>query len=185
MKPPAVKGLPMTWPCRVIAQGPSGCGKSCWLADVLIRQMANVERVYVWSPSIFLDDTWRAVRDFSDSLGVDQDKEKTFFDSYEDDELRKVIDQQMKVIMLAKKMKLKIMPQIAIVVDDFADDPRTLHANNSIGLLFIRGRHGFINAFVGCQKLTLMSPVIRTQATGMAIWRVRKWQGIGHHSGRT
>ncbi len=135
--------------------------------------MANFERVYVWSPSVFLDDAWKAVRDHSEKLGVDQDKEKTFFDYYNDEDLRQVIDQQMKVFMLAKKMKMKTMPQIAVVVDDFADDPKTLHNNNAIGPLFIHGRHGFINAFVGCQKLTLMSPVLRAQATGMAIWRVR------------
>ncbi len=61
-----------------------------------------------------------------------------------------------------------------MVVDYFADDPRTLHCSISIGLLLIRVRHRFVNTFVGCQKaLTVMSPVIRTQAARMAIWRAR------------
>ena len=174
MKPPKVKGLPFSGLLRCIAQGPSGCGKTAWLTDTLIRLLGNCERIYVWSPSVFLDDAWKAVRDYSEkTLGVNQDREKTFFDTYNDRDLRDVIDLQVRVIQQAKKMNLKQMPQIAIVVDDFADDPSVLHANNAIGLLFIRGRHAFINAFVGCQKLTLMSPVLRTQATNLAIWRVR------------
>ena len=174
MKPPKVKGLPFSGLLRCVAVGPSGCGKTAWLVDTIIRLLANVERIYVWSPSVFLDDAWKAVRDYSENhLGVNQDKERTFFDHYKDSDLRDVIDLQVRVIQQAKKLNMTQLPQIAIVVDDFADDPSVLHANNAIGLLFIRGRHAFINAFVGCQKLTLMSPILRTQATNLAICRVR------------
>ena len=79
MKPPKVKGLPFSGLLRCIAQGPSGCGKTAWLTDTLIRLLGNCERIYVWSPSVFLDDAWKAVRDYSDkTLGVNQDHEKTF-----------------------------------------------------------------------------------------------------------
>ena len=72
------------------------------------------------------------------------------------------------------------MFNIAVIVDDFADDPSVCHqtGGNSAGgsmlnTLFVRGRHAFISTIVSTQKLRLLASTIRVNAQFLCVWRLR------------
>ena len=79
-------------------------------------------RVYVWSPSINVDSTWKPVKDYTRDHIKPSDRETCYFDSYEPSELEQVIKTHQKVIDYQKEQKHKDLYQILIVTDDFADD---------------------------------------------------------------
>ncbi len=69
---------------------------------------------------------------------------------------------------------MKKLYSILIVIDDFADMKCVIHSStNPIAQLFIRGRHSGISTIVSSQKLTLLDPVLRTQATFLCVFRLR------------
>ena len=85
-----------------------------------------------------------------------------------------------KLFRRQKQMKLKQMYSICIIVDNFADDPKIMHAQGGyasggsmLNTLFIRGRHLHISTLVSTQKLRLISSTIRVNAQSMLVWRLR------------
>jgi hypothetical protein len=84
-----------------------------------------------------------------------------------------VIEQQRKVIEVAKKKELKRMFNILVVVDDFADDPRMSRQDRLLHSLFTRGRHSFISTIVASQKYRSLAPIIRVNATALCVFRLR------------
>ena len=67
------------------------------------------------------------------------------------------------------------MFNILIIIDDFSGDPTVLHnqGKNVLNSLMCRGRHQNISLWLGAQKLTTMSTVIRTQTQFYCIGRLR------------
>jgi len=163
-------------PLRGLVLGPSGSGKGVFLCDLICRLYRGCfERVYVWSPSVDLDHQWDAVKKYSSEvLGVDQSKEKTFFNTWDESEINKVIADHTAVTLQAKKRGMRKLYSILIVIDDFADMRQVIHSShNACAQLFIRGRHAGISTIVSSQKLTLLDPVLRTQATFLCVFRLR------------
>ena len=78
-------------------------------------------RIYIWSPSIEVDSTWKPVKDYIRDHIKPSDREKCYFDSYDPSELEQVIQTQPKVIDNQKEQKHKYLYQISTVIDDFAD----------------------------------------------------------------
>ena len=62
-------------------------------------------RVYIWSPSIEVDNTWKPVNNYIRDRTKPSDREKYYFDSYEPSELEAVINIQKKVIYYEKEQK--------------------------------------------------------------------------------
>ena len=103
------------------------------------------ERIYLWSPSIHVDHTWKPVFKYiEEHMGVDPDKEQYAFGQYDPEELGKHIDMQYRIAELAKKHGKKV-PNILILVDDFADAPEFTRRNADLHRLYIRGRHAGIS----------------------------------------
>ena len=91
-----------------------------------------------------VDKTWESVKEYCrKELNQQETKhEKYFFDSYNPDDMQKVIDTQFKVIEYVKNKGYNKLYSICIVVDDFVDMPKFCHSNNSLlNTLFIKGRH--------------------------------------------
>ena len=114
-------------PLRGILLAPSGSGKSVMLASMLLE--ANMyrncfERIYIFSPSIHVDQTWQAVKDYQEKvMNVEEtETEKVYFDHYDPEDLQNIIDTQHRVILEMKKRKLTKSLSIAIIIDDFSDD---------------------------------------------------------------
>ena len=68
----------------------------------------------------------------------------------------------------------KWLPQILIVISDHADNPRAVHkAGGVLETLFVRARHFGVSTWCDSQALKLLSPSVRLNIAGLAIFRLR------------
>ena len=169
-------------PCTGIFLGPSKSGKTVALISAILEQYRTAdgssvfERIYIFSPSIEIDDGWKPVKEFIENeMGVNTDREQVYFDKWDEGALRTIIDQQRKITRTSKQLGLKKLFQVLIVVDDFADQPG-LHrrtGDGALDTLFIRGRrHMQISTWVSSQKLRLISAAVGQLR---AVQSVRGW----------
>jgi hypothetical protein len=169
-------------PARILCCGPSGSGKTVFLADCLTRIYAGCfQRIYVFSPSVHLDSIWQPVKDYIyKTLKVPED-EQCFFDVWDETALQEIVETQKAVIMHQKQEKAsKELWGIAIICDDFADDPRVLASRKGsaaggsmLNTLLVRGRHMMISTFVLVQKMRLAGSILRVNAQALVIFRLR------------
>ena len=105
-------------------------------------------RVFVFSPSIFVDDSHRPLRAYLDKMSPDQKKEPLYFEDLHQAVLGRIIDEQRAIVEYCKKNKTQA-PHILIMVDDMADRPDVLNRRQSgknaggsfMTSLAVRGRH--------------------------------------------
>ena len=169
-------------PCTGMLLGPSKSGKTVALISMLLDQYRTAsgesvwERLYCFSPSLFTDDAWKPVIKFiEEEMGVDTTREKVLFDTWDEGALRTIIEQQRRVTTKSKQLGLKKLYGVAVIVDDFSDQPE-LHKKNGEGALdtlLCRGRHLQISTILSCQKLRVVSNCIRVNLQFMCIWRLR------------
>ena len=109
---------------RSMLVGPSGSGKIVLLTNLILGIYKGCfSRVYIWSPSIEVDNTWKPIKDHIRDHIKPSDREKYSFDSYGPAELEQVINTQKNVIGYRKEQKHKDLYQILTCIDDFADQP--------------------------------------------------------------
>ena len=65
-------------------------------------------RIYIWSPSINVDSTWRPVKDYIRDHIKPGDREKCYVDSYEASELEQVIKTQQTTLITKNNRNIKI-----------------------------------------------------------------------------
>ena len=95
-------------PMRSMLVGPSGGGKTVLLTNMILDIYKGCfSRIYIWSPSINVDSTWKPVKDYIRDHIKPNDREKCYFDSYEPSELEHVIKTQQKVIYYQKEQNIK------------------------------------------------------------------------------
>ena len=166
-------------PIRSIVLGPSGSGKTVLLTNLILDVYKGCfSRIYIFSPSIDVDATWRPVKDYikdNDMCGKD---DQCFFDHYDPEDLEKIIETQRKVVQYMKDHKKKKLYQILILVDDFADDPSFSRNSKLLHSLFTRGRHSMISTIVATQKFVAIHPIIRTNATELYVYRLRNQKDL-------
>ena len=170
-------------PCRYLIVGPSGSGKSVLLVDFLVRLYKHAfQRVYVFSPSVHIDSAWKPVFKYVEkTLGVDSEREPWAFDEWDDEKLKEIVSTQAAVIKEQKRQKAgKELYGIAIIVDDFADDPRIMASRagaaaggSMLNTLLVRGMHMQISTFMSVQKMRLAGSILRVNAQAMCIFRLR------------
>ena len=137
-------------PCTGIFLGPSKSGKTVALISAILDQYLTAggesvfERIYIFSPSIEIDDSWKPVKEFIERrMGVNTEREQVYFDKWDEGALRGIIEQQKKITRKTKELGFKKLYEILVVIDDFADQPE-LHrrtGDGALDTLFIRGRH--------------------------------------------
>ena len=120
---------------------PSKSGKTVTLISLILEQYRGVfERIYIFSPSIDIDDGWIPVKKYIEQdLGVNTER-----DEWDEAALRRI----------AAQLEMKKLYQVLIICDDLADAPQLHRANGALDTLFIRGRHMQISS---SQKLRLIS----------------------------
>ena len=82
-------------PLRGVILAPSGSGKTVLLANLILKIYRGCfERIYVFSPSVNVDQTWEAVKKYqSDVMKVrESDSDKLYYDHYSTEDLEKIID---------------------------------------------------------------------------------------------
>ena len=139
-------------PMRSMLVGPSGSGKTVLLTNMILDICKGCfSRIYIWSPSIEVDNTWRPVKDYIRDHIKPNDRDKCYFDLNDPAELGAVIKTQQQVIYYQKEQKHKDLYQFLIVIDDFADDTNFTRKSQLLHQLYIRGRHHMISTITSTQ----------------------------------
>ena len=182
----ALKRLPeKTWNSRKVKEpypqapgsglflAPSGQGKTSTICALICGPYSQgqfFDESHVYSPSCDIDSAWDPVREFAKGL-----KHSSFHSEWDEKSLWEIMDRQkarIKELKLAKSKKP--MPQILIVVDDWADRPDIMHsASNILTTLFIRGRHLYTSCWLSSQVLSTVHPVARKNLRFLVVWRLR------------
>ncbi len=95
-------------PLRGVLLAPSGAGETVLLSNLILKMYRGCfERIYVFSPSVNVDQTWEAVKKYQEDVMEvkESDAAKLYFDHYNRDELEHIIETQHKVILHMKKTK--------------------------------------------------------------------------------
>ena len=169
--------LPAT-PFRGAALAPSGSGKTVLLSSMILDMYRGAfARIYIFSPSVHVDAAWLPVKEYVHKhLGVDPNKEQCFFDEWNEDALKNILDVQAKMVLYQKKHQPngKKIHGILVCCDDHADDPRVMHSSsNVLTTLMLRGRHWMVSTVLSTQKYRAMSTPIRTNVLFIVCFRLR------------
>ena len=145
------------------------------LISLILEQYRGVfERIYVFSPSVNIDDGWIPVKKYIEGdLGVNTEREQTYWDEWDEAALRRIIQQQRKITEAPKNLEMKKLYQVLVVIDDFADTPQLHKPHGALDNFFIRGRHMQISTWVSSQKLRLISAAVRVNMQFLCCWRLR------------
>ena len=102
---PAVPKLPSTG----ILLGPSKSGKTVALISMILEQYRGCfERIYIFSPSINVDDGWRPVKQYiEETMKAPTDREQVYFEDWDEAALRQIIRQQRKITETSKQLRMK------------------------------------------------------------------------------
>ena len=167
-------------PARVFCVASSTGGTSVLIQNQILKvYRGSFERIYICSPSVHVDDTWRAVKKYiTDVMKVDTEKEKVYYEEYDPIALKHIIETQHKVIDFQKKNKQKELFSIFIVVDDFVDDPKFVRYSNILHGLFTRGRHSAISCISSTQKYNVLAPIIRLNASALFIFKLKNMNEV-------
>ena len=88
-------------PLRALACGPGYSGKTVMLSSLILDKdkfRGCWSRIYIWSPSINVDDSWGPVKDYiKNELGHDEQKEGPFcFEELNGNDMRRIAKKQQK-----------------------------------------------------------------------------------------
>ena len=168
-------------PIRSIILGPSGSGKTILLQNMIMNLYDRCfERVYIFSPSINVDNSWNPVKEYIENKmdAHETDDDKFYFDHYDQEGLESIITTQNKIILEQKSKNKKKLFQILIVIDVFADSPSFSRHSKLLHSLYTRGRHACISTVTATQKFNSISPIIRVNSTELYVYRLRSSQDL-------
>ena len=166
-------------PLRMVCLGPGGSGKTVFMASLILDIYPKCwERIYVLSPTAFLDSTWNKIRDYNRDVLKVPDKETCFFSEWDEGAVMKILRKQHEITRISKQRGIKRLFGVLVIVDDFADDARVVRSSKAIHELFIRGRHAQISTIASVQKYRVLNPIIRVNATDMIVFRLRSMHEV-------
>ena len=168
-------------PVRTILLGASGSGKGILLQNMIMDIYDKCfERVYIFSPSINVDTTWKPVKEYiKERIKGKEDELPFYYDHYDEESLTQIIKSHSAVVEYQKgKKETKKIFQILLIVDDIADDPSFSRSSKLLHSPFTRGRHSGISTIVSTQKFTAIHPIIRCNATELYVFRLRSFQDL-------
>ena len=187
LRQPAAEWLPST-PFLMGVSGPSMSGKGVLVQNNIMNpELYHGEKgdpvfdeVHYWTGSAKLDVNLEKLKRWTeDVLKQDPDKNPAIHDGFKPAEVREVIERQRKAVRKARR-ESKRVPQMLFVVDDLADDKRTMGCG-LIRELMLRGRHSMISTILSTQKMRAIDHACRLQFTALAQFAVRSikdWEVI-------
>ena len=127
---------------------------------MILEQYRGVfERIYIFSPSIDIDDGWIPVKkNIEQDLGVNTEREQAHWNEWDEAALRRH-PAAARDYGASKKLEMKKLNQVLIICDDLADVPLLHRPNGALDTLF-KGRHAQISNWVSSQ-LRLISAAVR------------------------
>ena len=174
------EGVPKL-PARAIVVMPGGGGKTVILVNLLTRPEAwrgCFQRIWIVSPTINLDRTWDALKDYQrDVMKVDP-REQTYWEEWDEGAMQALLDKMMKVSELQKQRNLRNLYSCCLVCDDIADNPEITRQSRALQTCFVRMRHAMLTTVVSVQKYRVLSPLIRVNATDLIVGNIRSMQDL-------
>ena len=188
LRQPAEDWLPKV-PFLMGVSGPSMSGKGILISN-LCGLNPNLfydekgdcvwDELHYWTGSAKLDVNLDKLRRFSeDVLKQDPEKNPAIHDGFNPEEVREVIQRQRKAVRKARRESKRI-PSLVFVVDDMADDRRTMGCQ-LIRELLMKGRHSHISTILSTQKMRAIDSACRINFSAIAQFRVRSlkdWEVI-------
>ena len=179
--------LPST-PFLIGVSGPSTSGNGVLIQNIIMNPALYhgekgdpvFDEVHYWTGSAKLDINLEKLKRWTeDVLHQDPEKNPAIHDGFKQDEVRDVIEKQRKAVRKARR-ESKRLPQVLFIVDDLADDKRTMGCQ-LIRELMLRGRHSWISTILSTQKMRNIDHSCRLQFTAIAQFAVRSlkdWEVI-------
>ena len=163
-------------PSNSLHIGPSGSGKSLTLLRTLMdsdKLGGMFQRYELYSPNIFIDPQYKALIQYvEDQTG--QKKEEFCHEEFDQQSLKKLMEDQQKVNAYLRKNKAKRLLSACVVIDDFGERADIVRAHGSvINSLFSRGRHLLISCYgLLLQRFRMANPTIRFNAHCLYVHRL-------------
>ena len=167
-------------PFSMVITGQSGSGKTMLLANLILDIYKGCfSRIFIWSSSIDLDPVWTPVKKYIEKdLNVNPEKEKVYFDTFNIDEMQKVLDLQHKINQFQKKNEHPKLFSVLFLIDDFIDQASFAKHNNLLNALYIKARHYGVNIISSSQKYNGLSTTIRTNSRQMIFFKLRNYKEV-------
>ena len=173
-------------PFRMLTVGPGSSGKTVALSAMILDRdkfRGVFSRIYVWSPSIRVDDAWGPVKDYVHrELGHDETKEPpAFYETFDPADMQRIVRRQQKITETLKKTYAdknfrgqKRLFQVLFLIDDMADQHQVVkRAGGQLDACYVRYRHFGISTLISTQALKLISTCIRKNLTAALFFKMR------------
>ena len=167
-------------PFKSIIYAPSNSGKTVLITNLIEHIYRGCfERVYIFSPSITIDDSWLSTKKYLDStINFSDDEPSLYHPNFDEHVVEEIMTTQKKVIDHIKKNKThNKLYSILIVLDDVADDNNQRNSQ-ALKSLFVKGRHSQISVILSSQKGSLLNPVCRVNADSLYVFKLRNFQDL-------
>ena len=129
------------------------------------------DEVHYWTGSAKLDTNLEKLRRWTEDVLNQDEKNPAIHDGFKPAEVREVVERHRKAVRKARR-ESKRVPQMLFVVDDLADDKRTM-GSQLIREHLLRGRHSMISTILSTQKMRAIDHSCRLQFTALAQFAVR------------
>ena len=161
-------------PTRSIINAASGSGKTVLIQNLILDIYRGCfSRIYIFSPSIDIDDTWLPVKKYIEEELTKTKDEQIYFQDFDGEAVQHILTTQKHIIDYQKKdPKTKKLFSILLIFDDVADN-KAIHNNQALNSCFTRGRHSQISTILSTQKYNAVSTIIRTNMDSMYLFRLR------------
>jgi hypothetical protein len=155
-------------PANSLHIGPSGSGKSLTLLRTLMdsdKLGGMFDKYLLFSPNIHVDPQYQVLIDYVHKT-TGQKKEDFCYEDFDQNEIRKLMDDQKKANAYLRKIGSKRLLSACCLIDDFGERADLMKAHGSvINSLFTRGRHLQISVYgLLLQRFRLANPTIRYNA---------------------
>ena len=175
-------------PSNQLLVAPAISGKTVLLTQLLLNPKLYrgcFERIYVFSNSgpygakKALDRAWGDVQEYSaKTLGVDQTRERTFFNRMDEAALKSILDQW---LLVGDAIKAKIEKKgmgnevrgAVIILDDYIDNHRFAKNSPVLEALATRSRHCFLSLWCSTQSYKACSVLARRNIRVCYVFRLR------------
>ena len=164
----------------MVITGQSSSGKTVLLSNLILDIYKGCfSRIFIWSSSIDLDPVWTPVKKYIEKdLNVNPEKEKVYFDTFNIDEMQKVLDLQHKINQFQKKNEHPKLFSVLFLIDDFIDQASFAKHNNLLNALYIKARHYGVNIISSSQKYNGLSTTIRTNSRQLIFFKIRNYKEV-------
>jgi hypothetical protein len=167
-------------PFKSVIYAPSNSGKTVLITNLIEHIYRGCfERVYIFSPSIAIDDSWQSTKKYLDNaIKLSDDEPPLYHSNFDESVVEEIMTTQKKVIDHIKKNKTSNkLYSILIVLDDVADDNNQRNSQ-ALKSLFVKGRHSQISVILSSQKGSLLNPVCRVNADSLYVFKLRNFQDL-------